>query len=85
MKDITEVHPSKTGKIGNNNDAVTMTSFVKDESEYDAFFSLKNNTDDTISNIYYVMIYRSTNEEIIHYYEDRERRNCPSSCKKIWS
>ena len=71
-KDITEVNPSKIAKIGHNNDAVTLTSFVKDESDSFAFFSLKNNTDDTISNIYYVIIYRATNGEIIHYYEDIE-------------
>lgn len=71
-KDITEINPSKIAKIGHNNDAVTLTSFVKDQKEYTAFFSLKNNTDDTISNIYYVIIYRGTNGEIIHYYEDIE-------------
>lgn len=72
-KDIADLHPSKVAKIGHNNDAVTLTSYVKDESSNDAFFSLKNNTDDTISNIYYVIIYRATNGEIIHYYEDIER------------
>lgn len=72
-KDITEVSPSKVAKIGHNNDAVTLTSYLKDESSYEAYFSLKNNTDDTISNIYYVIIYRAANGEIIHYYEDVER------------
>lgn len=72
-KDIVDIHPNKIAKIGHNNDAVAMTSYVKDEASYDAYFSLKNNTDETISNIYYVIIYRATNGEILHYYEDFER------------
>ena len=68
-KDIADVHPSKVAKIGHNNDAVSMVMYVKDEDSYDACYSLKNNTDDTICNIYYVVIYKSTSGEIIDYYE----------------
>ena len=68
--DITNVKHTKSATIRKDNKAVTMTSFVKNEASYDAYFSIKNNTDETINNIYYVMIYKATNGEIIHYYED---------------
>lgn len=68
--EITNVKPTLSAKIGKDNKAVTMTSYVKDESSFDAFFSIKNNTDETVSSIYYVMIYKDTNGEIIDYYED---------------
>ena len=50
-----------------------MTSFIKDENEHLAHFSLKNNTDDVVTNIYYILIFKTTSGEVIHYEERLEK------------
>ena len=68
-KDVELVKPIKSAKIGTKSDAVSMTSFIKDESEFQAYFSLKNNTDDVVTNIYYILIFKTPSGEVIHYEE----------------
>ena len=72
-KDVELVKPIKSAKIGSKSDAVAMTSFIKDENECLAHFSLKNNTDDVVTNIYYILIFKTTSGEVIHYEERLEK------------
>ena len=72
-KDVELVKPIKSAKIGSKSDAVAMTSFIKDENEHLAHFSLKNNTDDVVTNIYYILIFKTTSGEVIHYEERLEK------------
>ena len=73
-KDVELVKPIKSAKIGTKSDAVSMTSFIKDESEDQAYFSLKNNTDDVVTNIYYILIFKTPSGEVIHYEERLEKK-----------
>lgn len=68
--DISKMVPAETIKKGNKNNAVIMSDFIKETFGNDAYFTMKNNTDDYLKNIYYVIIYKNSKGEIIHYYED---------------
>lgn len=84
-KDVEFVKPIKSAKIGTKSDAVTMTSFNKNENAYDAHFSLKNNTDDVVTNIHYILIFKTTSGEVINYEERLEKEEIAPQLAKRYS
>lgn len=60
---------AKAKQVGVNKDAVAMTLYSKEESSFSAYYTLKNQTESTISHIYYVLIYKTLSGEIIDYSE----------------
>ena len=84
-KDVELVKPIKSAKIGTKSDAVSMTSFIKDESEFQAYFSLKNNTDDVVTNIYYILIFKTPSGEVIHYEERLENNEIAPQLAKRYA
>lgn len=83
--DVSRVKPIESTKIGNNNNAATMTSYIKNEFEDEAFFTIKNNTKDAISHIHYILIYKTLNGEIIDYNENVLREEiAPHLAKRFY-
>lgn len=81
---ITNLTIAEPERVYGHSEDVTMVNFVKDESSNEACFSIKNNTDNTINNIYYVVIYRDKTGEILNYYEDiYEREVAPHLGKRV--
>ena len=75
---------TRARQIGVKKDAIVMTSYSKNQSSTIAYFSLKNNTETTISNIHYVLIYKSLSGEIIDYKEySYEKEIAPNLAKRL--
>lgn len=62
-----EMTKSKARKIGTSSDALSLTYFEKNGSEFYEFLTLKNNTDCDIISVTGVIIYKTMSGEILDY------------------
>jgi hypothetical protein len=64
--------PARPKKIEVKTDDITMTNFQKDGSEFYEYLTLKNNTNENITSVHIVLVYRTMDGEILDYQEISE-------------